>query len=95
MGGSECFPFLSPFEPFEKLLKPFPVVEYSFPGKGKDLSPFEKLLKPFPVANLSWERKGPFPVATFPGKGKDLSQLTPFLGKDGTFNNMNKVDLLL
>ena len=95
MGGSECFPFLSPFEPFEKLLKPFPVVDYSFPGKGKDLSPFEKLLKPFPVANLSWERKGPFPVATFPGKGKDLSQLTPFLGKDGTFTNMNKVDLLL
>ena len=67
-GGSECFPFLSPFEPFEKLLKPFPVVDYSFPGKGKDLSPFEKLLKPFPVANLSWERKGPFPVETFLGK---------------------------
>ena len=71
-GGSECFPFLSPFEPFEKLLKPFPVVDYSFPGKGKDLSPFGKLLKPFPIA-------------TFPGKGKDLSQLQPFLGKERTF----------
>ena len=82
MGGSECFPFLSPFEPFEKLLKPFPVVEYSFPGKGKDLSPFEKLLKPFPVANLSRERKGPFPVATFPGKGPFPVNSFPRKGRD-------------
>ena len=33
-GGSESFPF--PFRSFPKLLKPFPVADYSFPGKGKD-----------------------------------------------------------
>ena len=66
------FPF--PFPSFPKLMNPFPVAEYSFPGKGKDLSqlqPFPKLMKPFPVA-------------TFPGKGKDLSQLQTFLEKERT-----------
>ena len=71
-------------------MNPFPVADYSFPGKGKDpfLSrkgsfPFPKLLKPFPVAAFPKLLK-PFPVATFPGKGKDLS--TPNMG--------NKVNLL-
>ena len=61
LGMSKSFPFT--FPTFPKLLKPFPVADYSFPGKGKegkDLSPFPKLLKPFPVAAF------PFPVATFP-----------------------------
>ena len=44
MGGSESFPFLSPFEPFEKLLKTFPVADYYFPGKGKDLSQLQPFL---------------------------------------------------
>ena len=61
-GGSESFPFT--FRTFPKLLKPFPVADYSFPGRGKqgkDLSPFPKLLKPFPVANYSFPGKGTFP----------------------------------
>ena len=62
------FPFT--FPTFPKLLKPFPVADNSFPGKGKegkDLWPFPKLLKPFPVAAFPFPVAAfPFPVATFP-----------------------------
>ena len=89
MGGSESFPF--PFRSFPKLLKPFPVADYSFPGKGKD--PFlsqnywnlsQLQTTPF----LGKERILSFPkiTDTFPScnQGKDLS--TPNMG--------NKVNLL-
>ena len=66
------FPFT--FPTFPKLLKPFPVADNSFPGKGKegkDLWPFPKLLKPFPVAAFPFlSQLQPF-----------LSQLQPFLSQ--------------
>ena len=70
-GGSESFPFLSPFPPFFltilgkerkerklKLMKPFPVANYSFPGKGT----FPKIDETFHSCSLSF----PFPIAAFP-----------------------------
>ena len=71
-GGSESFPFT--FPTFPKLMKPFPVADNSFPGKGKegkDLWPFLKLMKPFPVAAFPFlSQLQPF-----------LSQLQPFLSQ--------------
>ena len=87
------FPF--PFRTFRKIAETFPSCRLLLSWERKGPFTFRKIAETFPTCNLSWERKGPFPVATFPGKGKDLSQLTTFLGKDGTFTNMNKIDLLL
>ena len=66
--------------PFPKLLKPFPVANYSFPGKGKDpflsqerILSFPKITETFPSCSF------PKIADTFPScnQGKDLS--TPCL----------------
>ena len=69
-GGYESFPF--PFRAFPKWLNPFPVADYSFPGKGKD---------PFLSQNdwnLSQLQTTPFlgkeRILSFPGKDPFLSQ---------------------